>query len=782
MGSINPITRKVIIVIIVASVVVHLLSLFLAQTLMTSWRWQQIPFHSSIEIAGSVIALFVSYILVLLESNKRGTSYNYIIASALAAMGILDGMHAIVPTGQLFVWLHSSATFFGGILFLTVFLPKTYRNKIGIRWLVFIILFSLTFAISSIIYAEHLPIMANKFGFTQTAIILNVVGGCMLLTTAIKLFATYLATRQTDDLLFVLHCSMFGFAAIMFQQSILWDISWWGWHFLRFFAYGVALWFALANELMINLQIKHARDTLNEQVELKSAQLTHTSLLLKTNQEQQNVIFSCLTDAIIVCDKKGNIQYFSPPAEKMFGYTREEMINSNLANLMHLPIENTTTTALIADIFEAKLLGMSQELMALNSDKTKFPIETIISEFKHSEEINVVAVIREISARKKYELELQQAKQQADLANEAKSAFLANTSHEIRTPMNGVYGNLQLLAKEKLPPTALNYVEKAIYSTKSLMTIIDDILDISKVEAGKLKIESIEFSLQALLDNIFADASLDAKNKAINFKALININHDTWVGDEIRLRQVLLNVISNAIKFTEIGAVTVTASNDEISKQLIFTVSDTGIGMNEEAVINLFNRFEQADTSITRKFGGTGIGMSITYALVKLMHGSIVVASKLNKGSSFTIKLPLQKGTMKPKDEPKVNLPQFYLANKTILVAEDNRINQAIVKAMLQDTGASVEIANNGIEATDMAKNLKPDIILMDIQMPELDGISACKAIKKFMPKCPIIALTANVMSCDIQLYDEVGFDGHIGKPIELDIMLNTLAKLLHQK
>jgi PAS domain S-box-containing protein len=769
----------VIITIIIISAIVHLLTLILAQSVLINWRWEQVPFHSAIEISGSVIAFFVAYMLVLLERNNRGTSYNYVIAGALIAMGVLDGLHSIVPKGQLFVWLHSSATFLGGIFFLCIYFPKFWRDKFSSRWLLFVLLFSFSFAITSIIYSNKLPVMADQSGFTPIAIFLNVVGGCLLLISAIKLFFTYKKTKKTDDLLFVLHCTMFGFAAIMFQQSVLWDVSWWGWHILRFLAYGVALWFALANEVLVNLQIKDSRDALNEEVEIKSAQLNQASHLLKMNQAQQNAIFRCLTDAIIVCDKSGNIVFFFQPAQRLFGFSAEEAQQKNINQLLIFPSNGVQKPLKQMSVIDDVFLGETKELIAIHKTGHELPVEMLISEVELNEQVNTVAVLRDISVRKKYELELKRAKELADTANQAKSVFLANTSHEIRTPMNGVYGNLQLLEKEQLTLTGQSYLEKAIYSTRSLMIIIDDILDISKIEAGKLSIEEVAFSLSQLVESITSDFTISAQKKSIYFKTILNVEHDTWLGDPVRLRQILLNITSNAVKFTNSGSVVLSISYTENTQKLVFTVTDTGIGMSEQALEKLFSRFEQADDSTTRKYGGTGIGMSITYALISLMKGQIEVASEENKGTTCTVRLPILKGAkaLILKNEPKAT--RLQLKNKTILVAEDNRINQTIVKSMLADTGATVKIAVNGIEAIDMTKALIPNLILMDIQMPKLDGIKACKVIKKIMPNLPIIALTANVMSDDIEKYIEAGFNSIVGKPIELDVLLKAIESSL---
>ncbi len=763
--------------IIIASTLVHLLSLLLTHTVLHNWRWQQVPFHSAIEVAGSVIALFVVYMLLTLDAKNKGTSFNYAIASALVAMGILDAVHAMVPVGELFVWLHSSATLAGGLLFLMLYLPQRWLKKLNNSWLVFVVLITLSYAAGSIAFSDILPHMAGVNGFSQTAIVLNVIGGIALIAAAIKLFLSYRSQGKTDDLLFVLHCTMFGLAAVMFQQSMLWDISWWGWHLLRFVAYGVALWFALANENMINAQIAAARDRLNVEVEHTSAQLSDAAKQLKITQAQQYAVYKQLTDGIVVCGSDGMIKFFSSSAERLFERSSEQVLGTNIRNLVY-------QQHVEAGVFARELFGISREFSTDTASAQALPLELVITEVELEGENNLLIVVREISARKSYEQELKSAKEQADSANQAKSAFLANTSHEIRTPMNGVYGNLQLLANEKLSSQAKGYLDNAIYSTKSLMTVINDILDISKVEAGAMQIENVMFNLPELIANTLTEANQAAKKKAISFQSINTIDHDNWLGDPVRIRQVLLNIISNAIKFTKTGAVVVSISYLEKVQQLVLIVTDTGIGMSPEALDKLFVRFEQADSSITRNYGGTGIGMSITYALVKLMGGSIEVASEQGRGSTFTVRMPLEKVSTQANAKISTESSseaseqiQLDLTGKNILVAEDNRINQAIVKAMLTATGASIYIANNGLEAISIAQQHKPDLVLMDIQMPELDGISACKQLKTQFSGLPVIAFTANVMSYDIQSYQQAGFDGYLGKPLERQQLLVTIAK-----
>ena len=375
--------------------------------------------------------------------------------------------------------------------------------------------------------------------------------------------------------------------------------------------------------------------------------------------------------------------------------------------------------------------------------------------------------------------EIEQAKKLAEEANKSKSLFLANMSHEIRTPMNGVLGTLQLLKQMQLTTEANDLLNKAMYSSKTLLTIINDILDFSKIEAGKLDLEQAPFNLNLIVDAVYAALKIEADEKSIALKVIKGTNYKNgWLGDAVRVKQVLLNICSNAVKFTEQGTVTVRIDTNE-QGNLSFCIEDTGVGMSEDAVQRLFNRFEQADNSTTRKFGGTGLGMAITHSLVDLMNGFIIVDSELTKGSTFKVLLPLSPVEVNDDDFKSDEKKVPDLHGKTILLAEDNNINKVIFQRMVKPTKAQVIVASHGQEAIELMENNNVDIILMDIQMPILDGVEACKVIKPLYPETPIIALTANVMESDIKYYLKHGFEKHIGKPINIDELYQCCQQYL---
>ena len=370
----------------------------------------------------------------------------------------------------------------------------------------------------------------------------------------------------------------------------------------------------------------------------------------------------------------------------------------------------------------------------------------------------------------------------AENAAKAKSDFLANMSHEIRTPMNAILGGLQLLQNTELTPELKTVLNNASYSAKSLLTIINDILDYSKIEANNLQLEQIQFSFTEILDSVKYDLEPLISNKHVNF--LINKEknyNEYWVGDLVRIKQIILNLTSNAIKFTDVGKVEIIIGCRTFNEEeaVYMQVIDSGIGMSEEASKRIFERFAQADSSTTRKYGGTGLGMSITTNLIKLMNGKIDVETEVGKGTNVKVTLPLQQVNLVAEPKIRKALSAPNLSNKQILVAEDNAINRVLAESMLKTTKANVTFVDNGKLAVDATKNMTFDLVLMDIHMPVMDGMQAQQKIKHLSPQLPVIALTANVMKEDVDGYLQQGFVAHIAKPIDINKLYGTLKHYL---
>ena len=394
----------------------------------------------------------------------------------------------------------------------------------------------------------------------------------------------------------------------------------------------------------------------------------------------------------------------------------------------------------------------------------------------------------DITSRILAEKELKIAKKVTEDLVEAKQNFLANMSHEIRTPLNAIMGMSRQLQKSTLSKEQNSYLDTIKNSSENLLVIVNDVLDLSKIEAGKLSIENIGFEMNILLDKVIGGMKYRAKDKGLQL-AISYIDprvSQVLIGDPHRITQILLNLISNSIKFTNHGGVDISCvliEEDLKSQTIDIKVTDTGIGMDSSFVKSLFNKFSQEDESISRRFGGTGLGMSITKSLVDVMDGEIEVVSEKNMGTEVTLTLTLKKGKIediKSKDKERINYN--ILKGKKILVVDDNEINRLIAATILKDFGVvSVEV-EDGEEAVNSFGKNDFDLILMDIQMPRLNGYETTKIIRKeFKSHIPIIALTANVIKGESEKCKKAGMNDYLSKPFEEEQLLHVVSKWLEK-
>ncbi|MBM9889789.1 MULTISPECIES: EAL domain-containing protein [Deefgea] len=551
-------------------------------------------------------------------------------------------------------------------------------------------------------------------------------------------------------------------------------------------------------------EARHVPVSINDITQLKASE--HKLL---ASRAQFSGMIDAAMDAIITTDADFNIILFNRAAEQMFGFAAHQILGAPIETLIPMKVAANHRQHMhhfAAQGNQTRKMGgkAARQVAAQHANGTTFPVEIAIS---YSDNYGVpiyTAMVRDITERIAYEDNLLQlaeslelrvqrrtqelviAKQQAEQASQAKSSFLANMSHEIRTPLNSILGMTHLALRTNLSETQRDYIQKIEQSGSHLLGIISDILDYSKIEAGKLTLDAHVFSLAELVNGLVALFATQIENKGLKLHLHISEAIPTrCIGDELRLRQVLLNLLSNAIKFTAKGDIHLSVQTEE-DERIHFSVKDSGIGISAAEQGKLFQSFQQADNSTTRKYGGTGLGLAISQQIVHLMGGNIQLISALHEGSEFkfSIKLPAAQPTALPPTASPDPECLAMLKGKHILLADDHPFNQLIGTELLQEIGITVEIANDGLEAIQLAESKPFDAILMDVQMPNMDGLTACRKLKANpdWQAVPIIAMTANVSSEDKQQCAEAGMDDFIGKPINVASLYRVLlARLQHE-
>lgn len=497
-------------------------------------------------------------------------------------------------------------------------------------------------------------------------------------------------------------------------------------------------------------------------------------------------------DAIIIIDSDGNIIAFNPAAESIFGYDRKSVIGKNMGDLIvpkqHRDAHREGMRRFVETGF-GPVLNQHLELTALNASGNEFDVELTITVAESDGGEIFIGYLRDITERKLAAQELVRAKERAEIASQAKSSFLAMMSHEIRTPLNGMIGILGMLKDSGLTEEQEKLLKTGRQSSRSLLGLINDILDFSKLEAGKLSLQSVSFSTEELIKSVYSLIGPQAKSKALEVSC--NIDPEVppvLIGDPDRLRQVLLNLAWNAVKFTSSGFVKLNvelADKRQDPPVYRFSVVDSGVGIPEDKQEDVFSEFETLDAGYSRKFNGTGLGLAICKALVTAMDGQIGVCSEEGIGSAFWFDVAMETGQSQVIVKDDDDLPATsVIAGSHILVAEDIVTNQLIISAMLERMGCDVDMVSDGTEAVRSVGQRAYDAVLMDVSMPEMDGLEATKIIRARddeRASIPIIGVTAYAFDEDREKILAAGMDELIPKPVSRSALYHALCEQIGQ-
>lgn len=504
-------------------------------------------------------------------------------------------------------------------------------------------------------------------------------------------------------------------------------------------------------------------------------------------------------DAIIGMDTAGRITAWNDQATVIFGYEADEVIGQLLADSIIPPTHRDAHARGLKHFLATgvgPVLNKRIEITALRKCGEEFPVELAVTTVRNGDDLSFTAFLRDISDRKQYEAEIVEARLAAESASQAKSTFLANMSHEIRTPLNGILGFTDLLRRNAQgnAEERQEWLDTIHESGKHLLGLINDILDLSKIEAGRMEIEHIDCSPMAIVSDV---VSL-TRPKGVKKGVTLSIRYETSIPktiktDPTRFKQLLLNLVGNAVKFTERGSVVVTVGvvGEGDARRLRCAVTDTGIGISPTQLKNLFQPFAQAYSSMTRKYGGTGLGLAVSKRLAAALGGTLEVESQVGDGSTFMCEIdpgPLDdvewidnaitEAFQARKSPPAISVGDVKI-NGRILVVDDGETNRKLASLILRRAGAEVEIAEDGEIALQMAAVTSFDLILMDMQMPRMDGYAATRKLRELGITTPIIALTANAMKGDSEKCTEAGCSGYLSKPIEPASMIKAVGEAI---
>ena len=742
-----------------------------------------LPLHSLLETMGGMMALIITG--MLMGKQRHGTSEPHWVwmACALAGMGTLDLFHAAVLPGDSFVWLHSAATLVGGLLFLGVWMPRPLPLRWTRRMPVIVLLTAIAVGLASSGWPDLVPVMIEHGRFTPVTRMMNLVGGLGFGLASLFFLRRFHRDARRDDWLFAVTTQLFAGAGILFSYSALWDAGWWWWHILRLVAYTAACVFAVLTYLAMQQELRHVNlrlTALNRSLDRVVAERTAE---LQASEERFALAVRGSTDGIWDWNVATGDVYYSPRFKELLGFADDEFADvfASFESRLHPEDSERTLSALRAHLERRGDYDVEYRLMTKSEGYRWFRARGQAIWDEAGRATRMAGSITDITT-------MQAAREATEAANRAKTEFLANMSHEIRTPLNAVIGISELMLDTGLDERQRELMAMVLESGESLLGIINEVLDFSKIEAGRVELEQVEFSLSDLLGDTMKTVAFRAAQKKLELAYRVHPEvPGTLVGDPARLRQILLNLVGNAIKFTEAGEVVVRVScrlQNERRIELQCDVSDTGIGIPLDKQSAVFESFTQADGSTTRRFGGTGLGLSICVRLLQRMGGRIWVDSEPGSGSTFHFTAPFGVGSAAAQTAAAVPLEK--LRQVRVLIVDDNATNRRILEETVRRWDMEPVLAASGREALELLDR-RPAwqrpfrLMLTDVQMPDLDGYMLCEQVRRRPggAEIALIALTSGDRNGDPARATTLGLAAQLIKPVKPSELLQVISLVL---
>lgn len=776
---------------VVFALVIPVLGNAAAAGFLSGCRYANVSLHAVLETIGSSLALAIAGILVVQRLRRPAHDHFIWMACGLTGMATLDLFHAGVEPGNNFVWLHALATFTGGAFFVLVWLPLPRVLRRLAVWLPSLVLLaSVGTGVVSCAQPAWVPQVLVRERFTDLACFLNAVGGLGFAAASLFFVRRFHRQGHRDDWLFAANNQLLAAAAVLFDLSVLWDAAWWWWHVLRLLAYLTAWVFVVASYWQTERELRALNCRLTDTNRDLDRTVAEQTAALRASEERFALAVRGSSDGIWDWNVVTNEVYYSARFKELLGYTDHEMEDQFAAfeSRLHIEDRDRTLAMLQAHLEHRGPYDVEYRLQTKGGEHRWFQARGQAIWDAAGRASRMAGSITDITERRKALESMHAAKEAAEAANRAKSDFLANMSHEIRTPLNAVIGMTELVLDTELTETQREFLGMVLESGESLLSVVNEILDFSKIEAGKVQLDYREFNLRELVGDAVKSLALRAHRKHLELAFHITPEvPDNLVGDPDRLRQILLNLVGNAVKFTEVGEVVVRIGGQPRLPQgwqLWCAVQDTGIGIPAEKQATIFEAFSQADTSTTRRYGGTGLGLTICARLVELMQGRIWVESTVGGGSTFQFTAHFEAAPERPHPPELTNAEA--LRGLAVLVVDDNRTNRRILEELLRPWGLEPVTAADAEEALQMALSRcgaqhPIRLLLTDVNMPDVDGFMLCERIRAIpqLADLTLIVLTSGDRPADLAHCKALGIAAHLLKPVRPRELYNALWSAL---